>query len=753
MIGEFLSGPYSIAMAFFLFFLMTWSGYALLHLVGLGSNRWPCAIFAGPAVIVALWTIVLSGAVWALVPLNLIAIPTWALTISLAAIGLGLRLSVRGHSAETGDYDHLWSAVAVVAAALIPLLIMPATFRYGLANFGNSTYPDSWSYVAVADTLMTVTRTADGGLPALHQYAAHLGASRNSAYALLAFLSFGLGGIKPDQVVVLFCLCLLFANAVALIAFAGTAFGRVGPAMIGLVLLAGLGWPADIVATGNFDHLLLLPLMPSVAALALIAGGDPATRDANLLGASLVIGAFAAAAMYAYPELAFFGFLTAISFFVVPNTTLRLRVRRAILLACIALPVAALLIRPGFSDLLIALKGQFGLATSTNRPGDGFFPGILSRLHVAEAVWALGREYLISRWPGVAAAIAVVLAITTATGVWSERRRWSVVLALCATTAAFIHFAYRARYDYAVYKIVSVNFWMISFFTIAGWIWLAKRANANRQFQVGVVIAPVLALIVITTIRTLVQITRTDFNRNARQQQNFREATKIAAIIGKEPTVLAVHDPLANQWGVFYLTTTPILVAPYRMYMAQLHVIPFMERATPVEPAAIQYIVTDRNDKRRAIVSGARRIWDGEVYSLWNIEQPDWSVIADVNNPNGNKSDALDYWTWLGSQAAEFLVVMPRASHARLVGKFYPGPRAPTGPDGIRLEVNDTSGRHEIVVREISAIVPLVLSAGKTSITIKIADQPGGDLSSRGDARIAMVRLTNFTIASDVPKP
>src|SRR5205085_8609658 len=135
------------------------------------------------------------------------------------------------------------------------------TFHHGLAIFANSTYADSWSYVAFADYLMAVLRGTEGGLAPLHQYAAHLIGTRNAGSAILAYLSIGLGGVKPDQAVVLFCLVGLFANVTALVAFAGTLFDGNWRTAGALILLAGVGWPADITLVGNFDHLLLLPLL------------------------------------------------------------------------------------------------------------------------------------------------------------------------------------------------------------------------------------------------------------------------------------------------------------------------------------------------------------------------------------------------------------------------------------------------------------------------------------------------------------
>ena len=60
----------------------------------------------------------------------------------------------------------------------------------------------------------------------------------------------------------------------------------------------------------------------------------------------------------------------------------------------------------------------------------------------------------------------------------------------------------------------------------------------------------------------------------------------------------------------------------------QAHVLPLMQRAAMPALAAIRYIVTDRDPAIRADVKGARPLWDGAVYSVWEIESADWSVSA-----------------------------------------------------------------------------------------------------------------------------
>ncbi|KRR14229.1 hypothetical protein [Bradyrhizobium valentinum] len=723
------------------FFVMIWPGYALLHLAGHGRHRWSAALFAGPAATLALWIIALSGAAWASVPLKSIFGPVWIATLLLAALGVALRLSVnRRVAANAADtrQDRLW---LWATAALLPLLMMPATLRYGLGDFVNSTYADPWSYIMVADYLSAVARGAEGGLSSLHQYASHLMNTRNASSAILAHLSFGLEGVKADQAMVPFCLLLLFANTSALIGFARSSFGRT-EAALGLALLAGLGWPANIVFAGNFDQLLLLPLLPLIAALALRAGGG-----INLWGASVLIGVLSAAALLAYVELAFIGLVIAMAFVIAPGTRLRLAIGRTLLVCCIAVPVFVLLTWPGLNALMTMLKSQYSTTTAgAVRPGDGYFLGLLALRRLPDTLWALGGEYSQSRWIALPWLLGALLCTVTLLGAWVERRRWGANLALATVAAAFIQFAVREHYSYAAYKIISVNFWMISFFTVAGGICLAGWAKPRLPQRVSIAAVVTTVLLVVVAERTVVQANVIRFKHNALQQKAYREAQTISGLVQHAPTLLAVRDDLANEWAVFYLSDVPLLIAPYRIYMAQAHVIPFMERAKPVDPAAIRYIVTDRNDTIRAPLWGARRIWDGETYSLWEADDSAWTVLADVINPNGIEPGGI----WLGGAKTDFLAVAGQAGSAALVASVQPGPRAAPEAQQFHVTIENSAGARTIEIQPGEISIPMELNAGKSSISITINDPVGGKIPTNGDIRPMILRMMDYGIKRSI---
>jgi hypothetical protein len=252
---------------------------------------------------------------------------------------------------------------------------------------------------------------------------------------------------------------------------------------------------------------------------------------------------------------------------------------------------------------------------------------------------------------------------------------------------------------------------MLGFLTIAGGIGLAATAAPRLPRRISVTVAVSAVLLLTVLDRTIVRAHLIGYRHNALEQPKYREALEISAIVADVPTLLSVRDDVANEWAVFYLSNPPLLIAPYRLYMAEAHVIPFMERAKAADPTAIQFVVTDRNDAIRAPVSGARRVWDGQAYSLWKIDNPNWAVIADVRNPNGIETGGL----WLGGPKTEILTVAARSGSAIFTAIFQPGPRAAPGTSQLHAMLEDVSGRRQIVLQPGENRLPVDLAAGRGS--------------------------------------
>jgi hypothetical protein len=438
--------------------------------------------------------------------------------------------------------------------------------------------------------------------------------ARNASSALLAFLADGLG-TRADQSMALFCIIVVFANASALIAFALTLFGD-ARAAAALLLLAGFATPAIVLHYGNFDQLLLLPLLPVTAALGFRAG-----NNINLRTTSFLIGILMAGAFLTYVELACFGIAIAMSFLATPRTSLPLVLTRGAVIAAIAIPTFLLLASPGLIPLIAMLKGQFAAASGDLRPGDqGPSSELISRLGLLGALWSRTTDFLSPQLIAAMLACGVASIALVAIGAWSERRRWASLLGLGAIALAASHFWFNEHYIYAVYKIVSVNFWMVGFFAVAGGLLIQSRVQVFLPRQFRLVPTAVVSVLASLFVCIVTKASMHQFSIIAEQQQSRREAAlTIARAVGQSPTLLSVRDDLANEWAVFYLTGTPLLINPYRGYMAGPHVIPYMDRAKTIDPSSVRYIITDHNEEVGAPVEGAVQVWDGSVYRLWEL--------------------------------------------------------------------------------------------------------------------------------------
>ena len=371
------------------------------------------------------------------------------------------------------------------------------------------------------------------------------------------------------------------------------------------------------------------------------------------------------------------------------------------------------------------LKSQYSTTTAgAVRPGDGYFLGLLALRRLPDTLWALGGEYSQSRWIALPWILGALLGAVTLLGAWVERRRWGAILALATVAAAFLHFAVREHYSYAAYKIISVNFWMISFFTVAGGIWLAEWAKPRLPQRVSIAAVVTTVLLVVVADRTVVQANVIRFKHNALQQKAYREAQTISGLVQHAPTLLAVRDDLANEWAVFYLSDA---AAPDRA-LSDLH------GAGPRHPVhgtgkacgpgrnPLHRHRPQRHDPRAPLGRAAdlgrrglqplgsrRRRLDGAC-------RRHQSRTASSPVGSGWAARKPTFWWWRDGQ------VQPPSSPTSSLAR---GPRRKR--NSFMLPSETSAGARTIEIQPGEIRIPIDLTAGKSSISITIDDPVGGN--------------------------
>jgi hypothetical protein len=610
MVQAILSEPMlSVGAALIACFAMVWPGYALLHVMGYGQRRWPAALFAGPSTTLALWIISLSGAAWARIPLSAASPLVRDGSLILACVGLGLRFVVRGRRPIGGGRLQwtLW-----IVAALIPLVVMPTIFTSGLGVFAASDKPDAFNYIAVADYLMTVPRGSEGGLAPLYQYAASFMNSRNAAPSIVAHLAIGAGSVKPDQVAMLYCIIVLFCMCAALAAFGILAFQRTSVSAV-LVLLAGLTWPSIMIYAGSFDQLLSIALLPALASIAWLA-----SAERRLIRPGILIGVFVAAGVLGYIELALVELPTALAFIIPvwPTISHRGVIRLAAMFLLTSLS-ALLLVGSGVRPLLDYFALQTTAAYAAGA-GNGYTFDLLSRLAFEQSWPSLLEAFALQpvTWP--LPPLIAVFAVLLLTGLWVERRRFVAVAAVGCTFAACAYFVVERRYIYGAYKIFSVNFWLVSFFVVAGGLWLSDQVKNLRRWKTEINLGGLL-----TTAALVVAIAAMEFRygqKRAEAQSRYRQAIDIAAIIQATPTLFAVKNQTAHKWGLFYLSGNSLLVESYKPEMGEQDANSIMGRSRRVDLAEVEFLVADSDQNVSARFCDVEPVWQGDIYRLWRVK-------------------------------------------------------------------------------------------------------------------------------------
>ena len=708
-------------------FVSIFAGLALLTLLGLPVqpiHRWLLA----PGACLAAWTIALGTAVSLGISVRHLALPIWAATAVLCVYGLWL---ARGDLTREAGWP-------LLTAMALPIAIMVFDFRQGLGNFIGGPAPDGWSYVARGQELWEMSKDTMGHLPPLYQYASHMHLTRFIASALLALFS-PLTGESGDtqEAAGYFVAWSLFVFGASCAAAAVANRMHRSWVLVFCVLAVASRWVLGAVEIHNYDNLLAISFLPMT--MALVAG----LQIVNWRGA-IALGAFAAAAVYAYPEMAaFVGFGTALS--LARRASVEARPWRLIAGASAACVLAAVLLLPAWRDLAWFISSQVDAATALPgaRAGEGNFAELLTLRDWGPAVWGLESHAASVRlglgWELGRQALGATLWLLALVGCARLVRQHlgdiAAIGLLMILGALFM--SVHERYSYGAYKFLLLGWWSIAWFVVAGAQGLidgsSKRLLAlppprRRALTAVAVTLPLLTLPGAVAARVVVF---TEALR-ATSIERYRGVLDVERVIGREPLILAVDDDLANQWAVYFLRGHPIQLLGFRSYMAMPHVMPLMQQAAQVDLQAVKYVLSDEPQPFAPDV-----VWRQGPYTLWRIPASGAAFLRSVTNPNGSERiDGLSFY-WIGAGDTELDVFATSGGEAVFSGRFTRGPSVPDRAEQ-RLLIGGGAGIDKSVTiaedgSSQSFSVPVM--AGDNRIHVRPLDRPDIRISGGDGAR------------------
>jgi hypothetical protein len=230
----------------------------------------------------------------------------------------------------------------------------------------------------------------------------------------------------------------------------------------------------------------------------------------------------------------------------------------------------------------------------------------------------------------------------------------------------------------------------------------------------------------------------------------FKEVLKAKDITKGQPILVALENDRANEWAVYYLRNHPIQLTNYKVYMAQPHVVPFMEKSKPISISEIHYLLTD--ERGVGYFSAAippRPIWRGGLYYLWEIEGP-WILIKEINNPNGLENWGGQRGFWLDQNATKIILLSIFQGQLVIQADFIPGPSLPNRMEREILIETDGGYRQVSMVRNERKRFIIPVRVGENQIRLRALDNPSVQRLPNGDTRILMLGVRGLEMSVQV---
>jgi hypothetical protein len=744
------------------------SGMGLMRLIRL-SLPLHLALVLAPMLTLAFWSVGLGiGVAWR-VPVRSLAGPLWALTIVLALYWLSrigalnkaplgapahhsLRFPAIAPEPPVAARQPPWRSLVVdswplLVCMLLPVVVMFAYFRAGLANYPGSILPDGWSYIAYGQYLWQYPRGADGGLAPLYQYAAHLSQTRFTASALLGVLSPIFTSGDTQSASGLFLAWGLFTFA-ASCAFFGRAFGLSAVQLVAYLFLTIVaGWIYNLLWANNYDNLLALAFFPAlIGAIAVLTPQSWAWR--------LVLGLLGAGLLYAYPELAVV-ILGGAMLVLAERCWAERKVAKSWLwfVVC-ALGITIALIAPFLREMYAFIINQAASGLNSGpKPGTGMFAGLLSLRFQPAAFWGLGGEYALEQWASVRNVIGYLLAGLAAFGVVRllQQRKIGFVATIAMLLSACAILIVVQAYSYGAYKMILLGWWcftipiILGLDSVAAWVHERARPAATGGLY---------ALAILLTVA---------FNRSGASAPGmqsskyehleiaqFRTLEQIKQLPDVTQLVIGVDDWLANEWAVYFLRDTPIHLDDYRMYMAQPHVISFMERAQVVPLETTRYILTDDEFEAAPGTDPAWKLaWSGGPYRLWDTAGNLWARIIKINNANGIEQLDGHQFFWIGQGDTTVDIAASEAGILRIRATYLPGPSVPNQPQRNLLVTSSAGYSEQVTLNGGFQEIVLPVPAGDTTIILRPLDKPISTSAATGDPRPLVLGVKAISVQLD----
>jgi hypothetical protein len=722
------------------------------------------ALAFAPLLTAGCWVVVLGIGVTLRIPVRSLAGPLWVLTLGIALFGLYCLLArvwIARYSLGFGGIGIVRRVVVrpdnirnfagqswmFIVCLVLPLAIMLPYFVQGLINHPRSTHPDGWVYIAFGQYLWSYPRGVEGGLAALYQYGSRLSNTRFISSSLLGFLSPLLSAGDTQMSSGLFLAWGLFTFASSC-AFFSTAQGlSASRRLIYLLLTVFSGWICNIIWVNNYDNMLALAYFPVLV-------GSINWLSPRSWSWRFVLGFLGTGLLYCYPEFALLT-LGGVLLVVLDQYWSNPQDRRSwLLMVGWAIGLAVVLAAPYIPGMYSFIYNQATVGLQPRpRPGEGLFVGLLQLRYLPAAFWGLGGEYKLDTWLFVRNALGCLFSLLAALGFVRliRCRRIGFATMILLLLIACGSFILIQQYSYGTYKFILLVWWAMCYLLVLGLdgLLLRLRAVVPRYLASGLCALMVLLTLLFNHYGIgAPNRFMSPYDRLAISE--FRQLEQIKQITNGAGMLVMVDDWLANYWAVYFLRDTPIDLGAYRLHMAQPVIIPLMQRAWSIRPEEVRYVLTEGSfDSAFGSFPGAKLIWSGGPYHLWEMDIHRDATIAAITNENGVQQVNGETFFWMGQGDTTLEVFIRKSGVLHLEGIFQPGPSVPDRRERTILVSTNTGYHNQFTLIDGDRSISFPVVAGRVTVTLRPLDQPTLTTLANGDRRPLILGVRGLTAVLD----
>lgn len=672
----------------------------------------PGAILLSPFCYCAFTTLCLCVGMRGGLPVQGLCQAVWALTAVLAVDGLlGLRKK------------HLACIAFLGFAAVLTLTLFPASMAGGLSADTGSDFSDKWFYLSKAQYFWDNPQASVVRDSPLYQLAAFY-PFRYGSSLLLAWL--GVASPSPGLAVAaagpfLAWTVFLYAASVAYFCLASGLVGNAAQTICCLLLAPASCWTLNTLWANNYDNLLALAILPALAGLLLQT--DPGRKSD-----ALAAGLFLAFSVYAYFELSALCFVAA-ACLALGRAMADRRFKAWFGFVATSLLACLVLLLPAAGDIADMLAVQTAAVTAPGapRPGDGYYPGLLSLPLLGPTLLGLVAPLQplppAARTPTAIAAGLALLAMGTlalrgaAQAVQGRTRGLVLFAAVLAAVLAVVLLVF--RYEYAASKIINLGWWLFCFFVVVG-AW----APAQRLWVIAA------ACCIGATGLYGYALHRAHAADNALARHDYGEFAKLEQIPVGDASgfILVTGADKDRPWIAYFLRKRRLLLFGWENQLFSSH---FTRRND--QKADFDKTSAVLCDTPGLLGPAVEPLWQSGSLVLYPFGHPRL-LLDKVVNRNGEEHWGGGPWHWLGQGDTVLDVYADYVGEARLTASLKPGPAViGQAPASVAVTVPETGFCADAAMDAtgMTVVVPVVPGKNRVQLSPRAqtdpARQPPGD--------------------------